>query len=537
MKTSLVLASIVALANVVGCSGSSLNSGTAGADGGGAGSTGTAGTTGAAGTTDVGGAGTTGAAGETSVAGATGTAGTTPTAGTTGTAGQSGTAGAAGTTAEGGMSGGGGASAGAAGTAGVAGGCGVGGTTGAAGTVGTAGISGAGGTGGSAVIDGGAVATNADGTCKAMAFKHSGVCVCQAATPKACATSCVDLRTNNDNCGACGNACAPHATCNAGVCGPSPTTFVAKPVANCGAMSLVAANGTLTWSDTGNKKVFQMSTSAVGATPTAISRGETTSPTIVVVRGPTVFWLDGRVIRKSVCGAISVVTTSPVPIHGLAASADGGTVFFSTGDGLSLSTIGKVTRVAAIGGLPLDVVIEEKMGIPGALANSGSFVVYPTDINGDVDIATIGATPAQCWASLGEDAPGMMNLGCNRIARSQGSLNQTLILASSSSVFWADGHNVKMNALGATAPSSNKALASPDNNVQALALGGTKVFFTEFDDGAPATGTVQKVPMLEGANWVALARNLNGPASVAVDGNKVFFSTKDCEIQTIPTGE
>jgi len=82
-----------------------------------------------------------------------------------------------------------------------------------------------------------------------------------------------------------------------------------------------------------------------------------------------------------------------------------------------------------------------------------------------------------------------------------------------------------------------QAIASTDNNVQALALGGTKVFFAEFDDNAPATGTVQKVPMLEGTDPVLLARNLNGPGSVAVDGHKVFFSTKDCEIQTIPTGE
>jgi hypothetical protein len=261
-------------------------------------------------------------------------------------------------------------------------------------------------------------------------------------------------------------------------------------------MTLAASNGTLYWSDTANHKVYKMSTTAVGATPTPISGAETIAPTLVVVRGPTVFWLDGRVIRKSVCGTISVVGASAVPINGLTASDDGSTVFFSTGDGSTVNG-GKVQRVAAAGGNALDVAIEENMGIPGALATSGGLVVYPTDINGDVDIAAIGPPPAQCWGSPGEEPPGKMNVGCDRIARSQGSLNLSVILVSGGNVVWIDGHNIKMNAFGLTAPAANKSVASPDNNVHSLAIGGSEVFFVEFDDAAPATGTVQKTPMIE----------------------------------------
>jgi hypothetical protein len=416
-----------------------------------------------------------------------------------------------------------------------------GGTAGMSGTAGAAaGSTGTAGAGGAALGDSGAVAMLADGTCKSMAFKHDNVCVCQSGTPKACTTACVDLKTDNDNCGACGTACPMHATCVAGVCGPSPTVAVPKP-AMCGAMALAASGGTLYWTDTMNKKVFSMP--AAGGTPTPISSTET-SPTIIAVRGTTVFWLDGKVIRKSVAGAApTVVYTSPIDIHGISPNDDGSAVYFTVGDPGDMTTtpvkpaiVGKVLKVATAT-TATDVALEQKGGIPTALAVQGTLAVYPCDINGDVDIATIGATPAQCWASAGEDAPGMMNVGCNRIARSQGSLNQTLILAAGANVVWVDGKNVKMNGLSATAEASNKSFASPDNNVHGIALGGTKVFFSEFDDNAPATGTVQKVAMMEMAPLIPLARNINGPGSVAVDGKKVFFSTADCEIQTTGTGE
>ncbi len=44
-----------------------------------------------------------------------------------------------------------------------------------------------------------------------------GAC-CGATTPDVCGTSCVDLQTNNSNCGTCGHACTSGNTCQAGVC-------------------------------------------------------------------------------------------------------------------------------------------------------------------------------------------------------------------------------------------------------------------------------------------------------------------------------
>jgi hypothetical protein len=272
-----------------------------------------------------------------------------------------------------------------------------------------------------------------------------------------------------------------------------------------------------------------MSTTTAGAPPTAISMGETVSPTSVVVRGSTVFWLDGLVIRKSVAGVISVVTTSASPIHGITASDDGASIFFSTGT--------KVQKVSAAGGTPVDVAIEEKLGVPGALAVQGSLLVFPTNFNGDIDIATLGATPALCATSPGESDPWFPNFMCQRVARSQGSLNQSIILSTGPSVLWIDGPEVKLNELSATAAASNVTVAQTDAPVRSMALGAGKVFYVAFDDADPAAGTVAKAALIEGGASVPLARAIKGPGSVAVDGKKVFWSTADCEIQTTATGE
>jgi len=44
-----------------------------------------------------------------------------------------------------------------------------------------------------------------------------GAC-CGATTPDACGTSCVDLQSNNANCGTCGHACSGGKTCQSGAC-------------------------------------------------------------------------------------------------------------------------------------------------------------------------------------------------------------------------------------------------------------------------------------------------------------------------------
>ncbi len=61
-----------------------------------------------------------------------------------------------------------------------------------------------------------------------------------------------------------------------------------------------------------------------------------------------------------------------------------------------------------------------------------------------------------------------------------------------------------------------------------------QVFFADGADAAP--GEIQKVPATPSASAfgvpVPLARPLETPTSIAVDGQRVFWTTSDCEIQT-----
>src|SRR5438046_978196 len=78
--------------------------------------------------------------------------------------------------------------------------------------------------------------------------------------------------------------------------------------------------GALYWTDTMNKAVYSTPTATPG-TAKLISGAETLAPTAIAVSGTTVFWLDGKSIRKSVAGAAPVlVYTHADAINGIAVS-------------------------------------------------------------------------------------------------------------------------------------------------------------------------------------------------------------------------
>lgn len=55
-------------------------------------------------------------------------------------------------------------------------------------------------------------------TCAESATCRAGVCACPNPSDKACDGACVKPQTDENNCGACGNVCAEGATCTAGKC-------------------------------------------------------------------------------------------------------------------------------------------------------------------------------------------------------------------------------------------------------------------------------------------------------------------------------
>jgi hypothetical protein len=396
----------------------------------------------------------------------------------------------------------------------------------AAGTsaTGAAGSSATGAAGSSSNTDAGSMsATLADGKCVINAYpREGGICMCQPSTPNVCGDRCTDTKTDNANCGMCGKACPATSTCNNGTCGPEAMTVV-PAAAGCMSMQIAVGDGKIFWTDLGHKTV--KSVPVAGGNATVISMVET-GPTLITVRGTTVFWLDGgMILKKSVAGAApTVVYTSTTKINGFTVSADGMKVYFSTG-----VTVKQVMTAATA----IDVALEEHEGVPGALAldPNGTTMVYPTDLNGDVDIVYLkDGMVAKCGK---EDPanPGMyLMVNCTRIARSQGSLFKEAVVAVAGKVYWVDGTSVKGGDSAPGAAASNDTYGSTlENNITALTANATTIYFAEAkSDGTE--GIIEKTAMMKDSTPVQLARGQKGPNSIATDATKVYWSTSDCSI-------
>jgi hypothetical protein len=378
-----------------------------------------------------------------------------------------------------------------------------------------------------------------DGRCFTNAFPQgsSGPCACDVVSPDICGDTCVDLSSDDQNCGACGHACDSTSACAHGVCGPTPTSVV-PPHAGCGEMRLAATDNTLVWTDTAGGRV--MSKSIAGGTPAPISGAETTAPTLLALNGTTIFWLDGKTIRKLAGGVVSDVYTNPDDINGLVTSDDGATVYFSTGQ--------KIQSVPAAGGAaPVDVEVH-KNGHPAALAVSGSLLASSVTFDQLIDVIQLGGQAAFC--STGDTAdPVSPDIACRRVACCQGELDARQILTTASKVIWADGPLLKMGDIAIDAPYVWDEITVTGSGVPvgSMAVANGVIYFNT-ETGwpePPDTVVVAKAPMIamsrndtNGPPPIRLARGIttNVPGSLVVVGPTVYWATSACEIQSVPAG-
>jgi hypothetical protein len=358
-------------------------------------------------------------------------------------------------------------------------------------------------------------ATLPNGRCVQGAFPRNGVCTCQPDTPDVCTAHCTDIKLDDDNCGGCGRVCASGATCNGGACGPVPVSIL-PVVPGCLSLHLAVGGGKLYVADKGHGTI--QSLPVVGGAATTIAPHEM-APTTLVLRGTTLFWLDegSRTIRKSVAsGAPTDVVASPTDIDGFTVTPDASAVFFSTAT--------KVRKAPAAGGPAIDVASEEHGGLPGALALDGNLLATPTGLNGDVDVVTLTDGVVVSCGKLdpisGELLP---TPGCLRVARSQGSLNLSVIIERPNRVFWLDGASVKGNDTGPGATASNDTIANAMGDVTTMGASTTALYFAE-------DGLVERTPFAPNSIPVRLARGQKSPTSIAVDTARVFWSTSDCAI-------
>jgi hypothetical protein len=368
------------------------------------------------------------------------------------------------------------------------------------------------------------VAKSSAGKCVPGALAHPDdmLCYCQPTTLTQFSDGCFDPQTDPDHCGApCAAKCGATQVCSAGKCGATPTTFV-PAATGCGAIRLALSGTTLYWTDTMHGTVKSIATMA-GATAKTIASTEKT-PTLVIANGTSVFWLATgtmNAIMKSTAGAAAMpvyTATTTDPIHGFTVSSDGNTVYFAVGT--------KISKVASTGGAASEVGHEDS-GIPHALSVDGSNIGYPTEVNGDVDIMTMGAAPAVC-ASV--DSTTATNSNCNRVARSQGTLNFEAILLTGGNAYWGNQAQIQTAAV-ADATGVNTTVASADpsaSSLPAISFNNGSVFFA--DD----VGFIYKAPLMKNAAVTEIARAQMGTTSVVGDDANAYWATGDCAIMTAP---
>lgn len=398
----------------------------------------------------------------------------------------------------------------------------VAGTTAASGsTAGGTGGSGTAGTGGAATGGTGMGLMMIDGKCPANSVKRmDNLCYCQPTTLSACKDGCGDFMTDPDRCGGCDTKCTAQQTCTAGKCGKDPTVVV-PAAAGCGSMMIAVAAGKLYYTDKMHGTVS--SVAVAGGAPAAVATAQM-APTLLSVTADKVFWLASG--AKQVFSAPLAGGAAPMAAFPAEAMDVGG--FALTADSVVYSTGTAIKKVPLAGGAATEVGHEDS-GIPKALAVTDKFVGYPADINGDVDVMQLTATPSVCAS---EDAMGgVVNKDCKRLARSQGSLNFNSIFIIGDNAYWANQTSIYTSS--ASMPSGfNDSVVQANsptaNGITAFTIANNVVYLS--DD----SGVIYSAPLMKDSMPTQLVRGQKAPTSIAVDDANLYWADGDCSIKSLP---
>jgi len=362
-------------------------------------------------------------------------------------------------------------------------------------------------------------------------------CACGSSPSK----GCVDLRVDDENCGACGQGCAAEATCNAGVCGPTPTIIEPSRTTACGGLDLAVAGTTLFWADKARGEVLRAS-ATVGA-PTAIATLED-SPRALAVGGDEVFWLAGgqpmnvqvvpglAIRAASVGGGLArTVISRAEGVDAFTVTADGRTVYYSTSTRIEKTAAAAQTA-------PIVVMANAARGdVPVGLGLDGSTLAFIGEFSGDVDAAMLVDGQVATCAPVQTFDPASAVL-CLPVGRD---INGRTLVAAGGMAYFHDGAMMKQGPLnGGYGWFSPTTIAEVDGWLTDIAMSSDALFFSDSgssDDGISMSsdGTVLKLPLPAGEQSVPsrLARAQNAPLSVATDGARVYWSTADCAIKAV----
>jgi hypothetical protein len=221
-------------------------------------------------------------------------------------------------------------------------------------------------------------------------------------------------------------------------------------------------------------------------------------------------------------------------VYGVVATDDGQSVYYSTGD--------KIQKVSSDGGpASLVATIGDGTTLRG-LALSGTTLVALDARAGIVALVDLTAPgPAVCGQ---RDSNGWAWKGtCTRLLVDNGSLLVDTVLTLGSVVLWADSPGIKRQDLSALSPNTGATWDGRAAFITALSLGGNRLFFASDDlplqyagsgMSPSSTGVIQMAPLGADGDTVLLVGGQMRPQAIASDGNRVFWSTGDCAIWSLP---
>jgi hypothetical protein len=335
---------------------------------------------------------------------------------------------------------------------------------------------------------------------------------------------------------------AADSTPDAATDGRTPSLFHPAPATGCESMHLVVGEGFLYWTDEAGGTVTRAP--IAGGPPSPIAGGQD-RPTWLAVRGARVFWVTGgrgpdshggstlgRSIRVGSPAGGDVNTIAIGDIEGVVATDDGETVYYSTG--------AEIQRVSSGGG-PSSLVVTSARAMPRyALAISGTTLIALDEL--DDKVVLIDLTTAAGSECQGSDSTGAWMGPCRWFESSLGDLLTDNVVVRGNFMYWADSDTIRSDDVSATNDVwSNVTMASAPF-VNALCLGGDRLFFASDDRPIdspgpeappPSAGLIEMAALDPGSASVVLARGQRRPQSIASDGTRVFWSTGDCAIWSL----
>ncbi len=335
------------------------------------------------------------------------------------------------------------------------------------------------------------------GTCAAdQSCNSSDQCICKTSGMTVCNGTCVDLQTDNANCGGCGLTCT---ACSAGEC----LVQLASNIPHASGIAINAIKAYVTsYQASGN--IYSMSLSGGGPTNLTPANPQN-GPFGIVVDAQYVYWtnnLGNTVARMPLGGGVAPTTVASSQSSPTGIAIDSNNLYWTNASTpgqvmkAALSNLAVATLVGGING-PVGIAVDSTYAY--VALESDDYVIKVLLSNGSVAAQVTGFQNNPYWLAIDStnvyftnqatsgDAHQVAQSASMNAGISLGAANQPQGIATDgANVYWAAGNTIYKSAVGAT--NGGKAIATSQSGAAFVAVDGTSVYWTN-----ETAGTVMKL--------------------------------------------